>query len=218
MKTLYEILEVSENASKEVIEKAYRVLAKKYHPDLQPEEKKQKAEEAIKKINEAYAILSDEIKRKEYDETLKQKRLQDTTKSTTWYGTENFQQNNSQKEMTQDRNQTKEELKKQKKMEEELQKNLQNEYETKYQEAYENYLKSLGYKIKYKWTWKNYRDFLITILIIALICTALWFFPLTHNWIIEFYESNSVIKAIVDVIGKVFVGIWNAICAVFQWK
>ena len=50
MKTLYEILEVSENASKEVIEKAYRVLAKKYHPDLQPEEKKQKAEEAIKKI------------------------------------------------------------------------------------------------------------------------------------------------------------------------
>ena len=33
--TLYEILEVSEKASKEIIEKAYRVLAKKYHPDLQ---------------------------------------------------------------------------------------------------------------------------------------------------------------------------------------
>ena len=66
MKTLYEILEVSENASKEVIEKAYRVLAKKYHPDLQPEEQKLKAEETIKKINEAYAILSNEEKRKEY--------------------------------------------------------------------------------------------------------------------------------------------------------
>ena len=76
MKTLYEILEVSENASKEVIEKAYKVLAKKYHPDLQPESQKQKAEETIKKINEAYAILSDEVKRKEYDETLKQKKLQ----------------------------------------------------------------------------------------------------------------------------------------------
>ena len=73
MKTLYEILEVSENASKEVIEKAYRVLAKKYHPDLQPEEQKQKAEETIKKINEAYAILSNEEKRKEYDETLEPK-------------------------------------------------------------------------------------------------------------------------------------------------
>ena len=227
MKTLYEILEVSENASKEVIEKAYRVLEKKYHPDLQPEEKKQKAEEAIKKINEAYTILSDEVKRKEYDETLTQKRLQEQNakiqqelekrkQTTNWYGAENFQQNTSQKNMAQNRSQTKEELKRQKKMEEQLQKNIQNTYEAKYQEAYENYLKSLGYKIKYKWTWKNYRDFLITILIIALICTALWFFPPTHNWIIEFYESNTAIKTIVDVIGKVFVGIWNAICAIFQ--
>ena len=39
-KTLYDILEVSEKASKEVIEKAYRVLAKKYHPDLQTDENK----------------------------------------------------------------------------------------------------------------------------------------------------------------------------------
>lgn len=233
MKTLYEILEVSENASKEVIEKAYRVLAKKYHPDLQPESQKQKAEETIKKINEAYAVLSDETKRKEYDETLERKRLQEqnekiqqelekrkqaTIQTSTWYGTENFQQqrNNSQENMAQNRNQTKEELKKQKKIEEQLQKNLQNAYEAQYQEAYENYLKSLGYKIKYKWTWKNYKDFLITILIIAIIFTVLWFFPPTHNWIIEFYESNSVVKAIVDVIGKIFVGIWNAICTIFQ--
>ena len=41
-KTLYDILEVSEQASKEVIEKAYRVLAKKYHPDLQKDETKLK--------------------------------------------------------------------------------------------------------------------------------------------------------------------------------
>lgn len=44
MKTLYEILEVSENASKEIVEKAYKVLAKKYHPDLQAEGDKQEAE------------------------------------------------------------------------------------------------------------------------------------------------------------------------------
>ena len=40
MKNYYEILEVNENASKEVIDKAYKVLAKKYHPDLQEEKNK----------------------------------------------------------------------------------------------------------------------------------------------------------------------------------
>ena len=51
--TLYELLEVSENASQEVIEKAYKVLAKRYHPDLQKEIDKNKSEEMMKKINEA---------------------------------------------------------------------------------------------------------------------------------------------------------------------
>lgn len=64
MKTLYEILEVSETASREIIEKAYKVLAKKYHPDLQTENDKLIAEEMMKKINEAYDILSDDEKRK----------------------------------------------------------------------------------------------------------------------------------------------------------
>ena len=72
--TLYEILEVSENASQEVIEKAYKVLAKKYHPDLQTPENKQMAEQKMKQINEAYDILSDDSKRKIYDEKLKSKR------------------------------------------------------------------------------------------------------------------------------------------------
>lgn len=69
-KTLYDILEVSEKASKEVIEKAYRVLAKKYHPDLQIDENKIKAESKMKEINEAYNVLSDELSRKKYDEKL----------------------------------------------------------------------------------------------------------------------------------------------------
>ena len=70
MEDYYEILEVSKNASKEVIEKAYKVLAKKYHPDLQEDSNKQKAEQMIKKINEAYEVLSDDEKRREYDEKL----------------------------------------------------------------------------------------------------------------------------------------------------
>ena len=71
MKTLYEILEVSENASKEVIEKAYKVLAKRYHPDLQDEKNKKNAEENMKKINEAFEILMDDQKREQYDNELK---------------------------------------------------------------------------------------------------------------------------------------------------
>ena len=73
MKNLYEILEVSKKASKEVIEKAYHVLAKKYHPDLQPtQEKKKQAEEKMVEINEAYNILGNEQKRKVYDLKLEQ--------------------------------------------------------------------------------------------------------------------------------------------------
>ena len=67
----YDILEVSKNASPEIIEKAYKTLVKKYHPDLQQDENKNKYEEKIKKINEAYDILSDPEKRKKYDLNLK---------------------------------------------------------------------------------------------------------------------------------------------------
>lgn len=67
MKNYYEILEVNPKASKEVIEKAYRVLAKKYHPDLYTGDKQRYAEKKIKEINEAYKILSDDFLREQYD-------------------------------------------------------------------------------------------------------------------------------------------------------
>lgn len=64
-KDYYEILGVSRDADETELKKAYRRLAKKYHPDMNPNDKE--AEAKFKEINEAYAVLSDPQKRKQYD-------------------------------------------------------------------------------------------------------------------------------------------------------
>ncbi len=78
----YKILGVDKKANAEDIKKAYRKLALKYHPDRNPENKKQ-AEEKFKKISEAYAVLSDPEKRQNYDN----------------FGSETFQQRYTQEDI-----------------------------------------------------------------------------------------------------------------------
>ncbi len=63
-KSLYETLEVTDNASEAEIKKAYRKLARKYHPDVN---KDKDAEDKFKEINSAYEILSDKEKKQQYD-------------------------------------------------------------------------------------------------------------------------------------------------------
>ena len=77
MKTLYEILGVSETATSEEIKKAYRKLAKEHHPDTNSdwsEEEKKMHAEFFSEISDAYEILINEETRKDYDKKLKEKR------------------------------------------------------------------------------------------------------------------------------------------------
>lgn len=65
-KDYYNILGVNKTASDDEIKKAYRILAKKYHPDLN--QGSAEAAEKLKEVNEAYEVLSDKTKRKNYDD------------------------------------------------------------------------------------------------------------------------------------------------------
>ncbi len=89
MKNYYDLLEVTPKASKEIIEKAYRVLIKKYHPDLYQGEKRIYAEAKLRELNEAYRILSDDFLRSQYDLEL-EKEMQ-------FNNTNNNVENNNQK-------------------------------------------------------------------------------------------------------------------------
>ena len=76
----YKVLGVSKDASKDEIKKVYRELAKKYHPDIS---KEKDAAEKFKKVSEAYAVLSDDTKRSQYDQ----------------FGSSGFQQRYSQEDI-----------------------------------------------------------------------------------------------------------------------
>ena len=62
----YEVLGINKTADDEEIKKAYRRMAKKYHPDMNPGDKE--AEAKFKEVNEAYAVLSDPEKKQIYDQ------------------------------------------------------------------------------------------------------------------------------------------------------
>lgn len=223
-KNYYDILQVNQNASPEIIEKAYKTLAKKYHPDLQPEENKKQAEEILKDINEAYEILSNPISKANYDNSLKENYISEEdyenlynqneilkNKLNNIYQKEKNINNINSENINYPKNNINDNLKKQeeffaKQQAENLkyQEELQRAREKAYHDAYIQDLKNRGYKIKYKKTFKDYLKGFITIFIVIIVLIALWHIPFIHNFFMNLYNENELLHYIVDLFLNIF--------------
>mgnify|MGYP004469530913 FL=1 len=109
MKNYYELLEVNPKASKEIIEKAYKVLIKQCHPDAYIGEEKRFAEEKTVELNEAYHILSDDFLRSQYD--LELQKQENNQKSNRFQNNINTRQNYNNKQEGQQYQEPQQEIK-----------------------------------------------------------------------------------------------------------
>lgn len=209
-KNYYDILQINRNASPEIIEKAYKTLAKKYHPDLQTEENKKQAEEILKEINEAYEILSEPEKKQIYDASLDSQEPKQSEK--------NSNPNNNQTQTHSDVSFNEELYNKEQQIQQErlYQEQLRREQELIYQQqleqarqqayhdAYIQDLKNRGYKIRYKKSLKDYITSAISVAITLLILFLLWHIPFVKNFFVSMYLENEVIHTLVDMIANLF--------------
>lgn len=208
----YKILEVDKDASPEVIEKAYKTLAKKYHPDLQESNMKQEAGEKLKLINEAYEILSKPDSRSKYDESLKQHEISEedydklSQENKNLYNEINNLKNQSinnnydtmQNNTTTDSAQEKLKIHQEYEKQLEYERQLQEARQKAYYDAYIQDLKNRGYKIKYKKTPKEYLKNFIALLITIAIIILILQIPFIRNFFIKLYENNSLLRSIVN--------------------
>ena len=91
-------------------------------------------------------------------------------------------------------------------------KKAEEEYNQAYNEAYNNYLRKLGYEVKEPWTWKRVKNTIIAILVIVVVCWLIWIIPPTRQILVDFYNENYIVKALVDIV-KALV---NAILGIFK--
>ena len=198
-KNYYDILEVNKNASPEIIEKAYKTLIKKYHPDLQKNELKNEYEEKIKKINEAYEILSDTEKRRIYNLNLK-----NTEFSIDDYNNLYNENINLKREINYLKNKinTNSYNNLQKNTYDNSLNNIENEINKKINNAvnkayYDAYIQDLKNRV-YKKTLKDCIALILTFLIIALLIFILWHVPFINNYLINLYKENVALQFIIN--------------------
>ncbi len=193
MKNYYEILEVNPKASKEVIEKAYKVLVKKYHPDLYPGEKQRYAENKIKDINEAYNVLSDEFLKEQYDNEIKRQESQRKGNIDTQQSRQTV--NTNENRPTKEKETSWQETKKRQKVG-----TLSSTIELT-KELIHDLARSKEKRQKLKeMTQKDILAIILTIIVVILIGIVLWFIPLTNGWMRELLFENPVFNWI----GKLF--------------
>ncbi len=209
MKTnYYEILEINQNASQDIVKKAYQTLAKKYHPDLHTGEDKAKYEEKLKLINEAYEVLVDEEKRANYDALLNSsvdkeayedlyRQNQDLRAQVNHMRSDNSYSSTNTNNISTN-NQAQEEFVR--RQYEEIQRARQQAYH----DAYIRDLKNRGYRIRYKKSLKDYFSIFLTIVVVIIVFIILWYIPPIHNQLVNIYNTNPAIKALVDTIVKIF--------------
>lgn len=206
----YDILEVNKNASPEIIEKVYKTLVKKYHPDLQENNLKNNYEEKIKKINEAYEILSNPEKRKNYDLKLKNNEISKedyinlyneniSLKNEINYLKNNINLNSYKSQNARNNIQQNQNANYTNNInQEDMNKKINDAVNKAYYDAYVQDLKNRGYKIHYKKTYKDFLALILTIIVIFFIGFIVWQIPFTRNYLIGLYNDNPVIQFIVN--------------------
>ena len=192
MKNYYKILEVSENASKEVIDKAYRVLVKKYHPDLQNPDTA--TDQKIKEINEAYNVLSDVFLKEQYDAELQKEKQQNQ------YA--NKYQENDYSQLYREKEKLKYQLAHEKYEKEEIRKQKNQEDQEVANDSSIGMIKLVKLIFSNRPRFKKIKDLnsqdiialVLTAVIMITLGIALYFIPFTHDWMYKNFIDTPIIN------------------------
>ena len=210
MKNYYEILDVDRHASQEVIEKAYRALAKKYHPALQQGAKQQEYAEKMKIINQAYDVLSDDIKRQQYDQQLESEEISKEQHERIMRENYELKQQINRMGNQQTNQQSYQQPTQQVddgtilNMSRVLNEQINAARRQAYHDAYVQDLKNRGYKIRYKRDLKYYIKLIKVLAITILACFLIYQIPFVKNFFIDLYNENVIFQSIVNIFRNTF--------------
>lgn len=217
-KTYYDILEVSRYATDEVINRAHKVLVKRYHPDVQKDsESRKKAAEEMVKVNEAYEVLSDKDKKAKYDKKLEleeqRKNMQNSSNGYGVYNTNNRSskknnsninrnsgQNVNQSMVNIQNNQAEEEIERQRRLIE-----MQGDaIRENMRQQYYNQLRSMGYTIKEPFSWKKAKRIVILIIALIVINFLIFNIPFLANLMSDLEFSNPILAIFIRILRGIF--------------